>query len=71
MKKKWAIILVVITLMIGIGIGCQRRQSTKEEVYQDFQKKISTMSSYTCRAEVVAIGNKSEHKYEFIHTYNI
>ncbi|MGL5311671.1 MAG: germination lipoprotein GerS [Peptostreptococcaceae bacterium] len=70
MKKKWAIIIVVITLMIGIAIGCQRRESTKEEVYQDFQKKISTMSSYTCKAEVEAIGNKSEHKYEFIHTYN-
>lgn len=70
MKKKWTIIVVVITLMIGIAIGCKRRESTKEEIYQDFQKKISTMSSYTCKAEVEAIGNKSEHKYEFIHTYN-
>lgn len=70
MKKKWSILVVVIILITGIVIGCQKRNATKEEVYQDFQKKISTMSSYTCRAEVEAIGNKSEHKYEYIHTYN-
>ena len=70
MKKKWSILIVVIILITGIVIGCQKRNATKEEVYQDFQKKISTMSSYTCKAQVEAIGNKSEHKYEYIHTYN-
>jgi len=69
-KKKWSILIVVIILITGIVIGCQKRNATKEEVYQDFQKKISTMSSYTCKAEVEAIGNKSQHKYEYIHTYS-
>lgn len=70
MRKKWPIIIIIVTLITGIVIGCQKRSATKEEVYQDFQKKIATMSSYTCKAEVEAIGNKSEHKYEYIHTYN-
>ena len=70
MKKKWSIIIVVIALITVVVIGCQKRSATKEEVYQDFQKKISTMSSYTCKAQVEVIGNKSEHKYEYIHTYN-
>lgn len=70
MNKKWSILIVMIILTTGIVIGCQKRNATKEEVYQDFQKKISTMSSYTCKAQVEAIGNKSEHKYEYIHTYN-
>lgn len=69
MIKKWSIIILVIALITGVVIGCQK-SATKEEVYQDFQKKISTMSSYTCKAQVEAIGNKSEHKYEYIHTYN-
>ena len=70
MKKKWSIIILVIALITVVVIGCKKRSTTKEEVYQDFQKKISTMSSYTCKAQVEVIGNKSEHKYEYIHTYN-
>ena len=50
-------------------IGCQRRESTKEEVYKEFQKKIVTMSSYKCIAEIEASGNKSPHNYVFIHSY--
>lgn len=70
MKKKWSIIILLVASITGIVIGCQKRIATKEEVYQDFQKKISTMSSYTCKVQVEAIGNKTEHKYEYIHTYN-
>ncbi|MGL5348825.1 MAG: germination lipoprotein GerS [Peptostreptococcaceae bacterium] len=70
MKKKWTVVLILTCLTIGIAIGCQRRESTKEEVYENFQKKISTMTSYTCKAEVEAVGNKSAHNYIFIHTYN-
>ena len=70
MKKKWTVVLIFTCITIGIAIGCQRRESTKEEIYENFQKKISTMTSYTCKAEVEAIGNKSAHNYVFIHTYN-
>ena len=52
-------------------IGCQRRESTKEEVYKEFQRRIVTMSSYKCIAEIEA----SEIKvliimYLFIVTLN-
>lgn len=70
MKTKWAIILTCIIITIIIFIGCEKKQSTKEEVYSDFQKKISTMSSYTCIAEIKAVGNKNEQNYVFSHNYN-
>lgn len=68
--KKWTIVLIMICITIGIVIGCQKKESTKEEVYENFQKKISAMTSYTCEAEVEVVGNKSAHNYVFIHTYN-
>ncbi|MGL4912014.1 MAG: germination lipoprotein GerS [Romboutsia sp.] len=70
MKKKWAILIIVTIGILGVFIGCQKRESTKEEVYTEFQKKISDMKSYKCKAEVEVIGNKSAQNYTFIHTYN-
>jgi len=67
--KKWTIISVIFIIIFAIVIGCQRRESTKEEIYKEFQKKIIAMSSYKCIAEVEVIGNKSSHNYVFIHNY--
>jgi len=67
--KKWIIISVIFITIFAIVIGCQRRESTKEEIYKEFQKKIIAMSSYKCIAEVEVIGNKSSHNYVFIHNY--
>lgn len=68
--KKWTVIMAITISIVGITIGCQKKEATKEEVYSEFQKKISVISSYKCKANVEVIGNKSAHKYEFIHTYN-
>ena len=38
MRKKWPIIIIIVTLITGIVIGCQKRSATKEEVYQDFEE---------------------------------
>ncbi len=67
--KKWTIISVILITIFAIVIGCEKRESTKEEIYKEFQKKIVTMSSYKCIAEVEAIGNKSSYTYVFIHNY--
>ena len=67
--KRWAIILIIFISMFTIIIGCERKESTKEEIYKEFQKKIVTMSSYKCIAEVEVIGNKSSHNYVFNHSY--
>lgn len=67
--KKWTTIVIIVITVFAIVIGCQRRESTKEEVYKEFQKKIVNMSSYQCIAEVEASGNKSSHNYVFIHSY--
>jgi len=68
-KKKWTILGIMFLTMVIILIGCQKRASTKEEVYKDFQNKIYTMKEYTCKAKVKVIGNKSPYEYEYIHTY--
>ena len=67
--KKWTIILTLVVSIFAIIVGCQKRESTKEEIYTAFQKKIVTMSSYKCVAEVEAIGNKSSHNYVFVESY--
>ena len=67
--KKWTIILTLVVSIFAIIVGCQKRESAKEEIYTAFQKKIVTMSSYKCVAEVEAIGNKSSHNYVFVHSY--
>lgn len=68
--KKWAVLIVITVGILGIIIGCQKRESTKEELYEEFQKKILTMSSYKCTADVEVLGNKSAHNYVLIHNYN-
>ena len=70
MRKEWTILIVITIGILGVFVGCQKRESTKEEVYQEFQKKISTMKSYKCSAEVEVVGNKSAQNYIFIHNYN-
>ena len=70
MRKEWTILIVIIIGILGVFVGCQKRESTKEEVYQEFQKKISTMKSYKCSAEVEVVGNKSAQNYIFIHNYS-
>ena len=70
MRKEWTILIVITIGILGVFVGCQKRESTKEEVYQEFQKRISTMKSYKCSAEVEVVGNKSAQNYIFIHNYN-
>lgn len=70
MRNKWTIVILSFLIVIfTIGVGCQKKQSTKEEAYKDFQKKITNMTSYICKADIEAIGNKKSQKYTFIHEY--
>jgi outer membrane lipoprotein-sorting protein len=69
-RKKWAIVILsLMAVVLIIGVGCQKRQSTKEEAYKNFQKKITNMSSYKCKADIEVIGNKESQKYSLIHEY--
>ena len=70
MRNKWSTLLIVIVSIITLcNIGCMRKEYTKEEVYEDFKKQVSKISSYTCTAKVEAIGNKENTIYIFKHTY--
>ena len=70
MRKKWAIVILsLMAVVLIIGVGCQKRQSTKEEAYKNFQKKITNMSSYKCKADIEVIGNKESQQYSLIHEY--
>lgn len=70
MKNKLSILSISFMLMISVCIvGCMNKQQTKEEIYDDFKNQISNISSYTCTANVEAIGNKENTTYVFKHTY--
>ncbi|MEG1284376.1 MAG: germination lipoprotein GerS [Romboutsia sp.] len=69
MKKKWAILLTIMIGILMIFVGCQKKESTKEEVYAGFQKYISNIKEYSCVAEVEAKGNKSSQIYVMKHDY--
>ena len=70
MKNNLSILSISFMLMISVCIvGCMNKQQTKEEIYDDFKNQISNISSYTCTANVEAIGNKENTTYVFKHTY--
>lgn len=70
MKNKWSILSIIFILIISVcTVGCMNKEYTKEEVYENFKKQISNISSYTCTAKVEAIGNKENTTYVFKHTY--
>lgn len=70
MKNKLCTLLIaIISITILFASGCGKKEYTKEEVYEDFKKQISKITSYTCTAKVEAIGNKENTVYIFKHTY--
>lgn len=70
MKNRWCKLLITIVSIITLSTcGCSRKEYTKEEVYEDFKKQISKITSYTCTAKVEAIGNKENTIYVLKHTY--
>lgn len=69
MKKQWTILIAITLCILAAFIGCQKKESTKEEAYGEFQKKISKIDAYTCTAEIEVVGNKSPQKYIMIHDY--
>ena len=71
MKKRKTIVLIFLLVFTVINlVGCKNlSKQTKEDIYEDFQKKITKMTSYTCKAEITIINNKSESKYIMNHTY--
>ena len=66
---KWIKKLMIPLLITLLLVGCNENISTKEEVYKDFQKKITSMNGYECEVEVKATGNKSTSTYTAIHKY--
>lgn len=71
--KKWTILLVLpIIAFLSFGIiNFNKKDQTKEEVYQEFLKKATSISSYECLADVEVRGNKTPTKYRFKHKFNL
>ena len=59
MIKRKTILSIFILIFLTINlVGCKNlSQQTKEDIYEDFQKKITKMTSYTCKAEITIINN--------------
>ncbi|WP_455541972.1 germination lipoprotein GerS [Intestinibacter sp.] len=69
-KRKTIALMFVFMFAITNLAGCKNlEQQTKEDIYEDFQKKITKMTYYTCKADITVINNKSESKYIMNHTY--
>jgi outer membrane lipoprotein-sorting protein len=69
MKSKWTIFISLILLISFWSVGCNKAESTKEEVYKDFTNQISKMKSYSCIAEINVVGNKNPKEYVMQHNY--
>ena len=71
MIKRKIILSIFILIFLTINlVGCKNlSQQTKEDIYEDFQKKITKMTSYTCQADITVVNNKSQSKYTINHTY--
>ena len=53
MKNKWRVLLMTtLSIIVLCNVGCERKEYTKEEIYEDFNKQISKITSYTCTAKV-------------------
>lgn len=69
-KRKTIVLMLVLMFSIVNLVGCKSLgKQTKEDIYEDFQKKITKMTSYTCKADITVINNKSKSKYIINHTY--
>lgn len=53
--------MVTILFIVLLLTGCSEK--TDEELFYDAQKKIVSLNTYTCTAEVTVYGNKSPQKY--------
>ena len=69
-KRKTIVLMLVLMFSIVNLVGCKSLgKQTKEDIYEDFQKKITKMTSYTCKADITVINNKRKSKYIINHTY--
>ena len=68
-KIKNITFVIVFIFIILTVTGCQLKNESKEDVYLAFQKKVTNMTSYICKAEVTAINNKSQSNYIINHIY--
>lgn len=69
-KRKTIVLMLVLMFAIVNLVGCKSLgKQRKEDIYEDFQKKITKMTSYTCKADITVINNKSKSKYIINHTY--
>ncbi|SHJ86099.1 germination lipoprotein GerS [Tepidibacter formicigenes] len=65
--KKWILYALLSFVLVFSLTGC--RESTNEEVYYKFHKKIANLKSYSCIAYINVSGNKSAKEYIVKHYY--
>ncbi len=68
-NKRNLLLLIIIFIVALFSIACDKKQYTREEAYDKFEKQISKITSYSCIAKVEAKGNKGNTTYIFKQTY--
>ena len=62
------ILLVILSVIIALYLsGC--REKTKEEEFNDIQKTLNSISTYTCKADITVKGNKSSKSFKAKHMF--
>ncbi|MGL5330887.1 MAG: germination lipoprotein GerS [Peptostreptococcaceae bacterium] len=70
MKKKLVTLFIGMVCILINLVGCQDKEYTKEEIYEEFKEKVSKIESYTCTSEVEVLGNKGKSSYTLKQAYN-
>lgn len=58
--------MLVLSLIFTIGCG---KEKTDEEIFNDIQKTLTEMKSYSCVADITIIGNMKPQSYKMMHVF--
>jgi len=63
--------LFVGLMVLGVIIlsSCNYEEPTNEEFFNELQKTMNDIDSYSCEAEITVIGNKSPAEYSVTHSF--
>lgn len=66
MKKLFVGLIFLGTMLI---VSCNFEEPTDEELFNELQKTLNNMNSYSCSADIIITGNKSPAEYSANHLF--
>ncbi|MGL5693332.1 MAG: germination lipoprotein GerS [Peptostreptococcaceae bacterium] len=69
MKNKLMTLLIVVICVLVSLVGCNNKEYTNEEIYEEFKEMASKIESYTCLTEIDVIGDNGKSSYTLKQSY--